>query len=256
MKTSFAPKTAANGLEKLLKSGTLWSGSPNKINPIKPSSYDTDISSVSPTCTSGKSTYFSDIPSSEESIDLKLSLRFPIQEIFLETGIENKSKNLWFPAYGFVCENLKNILAEKGITSNISVAWICNELQPNLGFLQSSNLEDMMHIIFTPSKSDAFGFLRKTIKANCFSVVVACVENLSFSQTRSLKLISKDTDSINFLLRPPWEKEQCSATSLKYLVKPAAIKVPSKFDSPRIKVGWNREIIKGKPSQFPVLIVS
>ena len=235
MKLPHPPKTANSELEKLLLNGTLW---PGQAPPSPPNLRPTSDYTNNLTSNTSPSTYFSDRPHARESLS-PTSLASTIQEIFLETGIEDQSRNLWLPAYGFVCESLKNLPTNK----EHSIAWICNNLYPNLEFLCSSDLDEIIHLVFTPSKGDLFSFIRKTIQADCFSVIVACAENLSFSQTRSLKLISKNTNSINLILRPPWEKDQHSASFVKYLVKPTRHKGTNTLTD---KIGWSNEIIKLK----------
>ncbi len=190
-------------LKELIQNGSLWAGPalPNSTLDIPP-------------------TY-----RSQEDLDLKphskqyssiLNIKSTIQEIFLETGIEDRARNIWLPAYGFICESLQDLRGKE----NISIAWICNRFYPNLDFLCSSHLKEMIHLVFLPEKKNILSLINKTIQANCFTVIVACIENLSFSQTRSLKLRSKNTNSINLILRPPWEKEEHSASFIKHLIIP------------------------------------
>lgn len=207
-------------LIKLLKNGMLWSGPQNAYAQKATSDYRNKPLGN----TSTQKIYF------QESINIT-TIKSKIQEIFFQSGLEEQNKNLWFPAYSFICKSLQSIITNNG---DLKIAWISSNLTPNLDLIYSYNLQEATHLIFTPKKEETFSFTRNVIKENCFDIIISSLEKLSFAQSRSLQLVGKGSSSINIVLRPPWEINTHSASFLKLLV------------SPGLDSKWKTEITKIK----------
>lgn len=158
------------------------------------------------------------------------------QEVFFKSGLEEESKNLWFPAYGYVCEKLQALVNND---HNLKIAWISSNFTPSLDLLYAHNLSEELHVVFTPDKNKLFSFTRNVIKEKCFDIIISCLEKISFSQSRSLQLVAKESSSINIILRPAWEIESHSASFIKLLVTPG---ISSNWRGSN----WNCEITKIK----------